>query len=681
MPLFYCTGGAVITGTAWPYGDGACYCVVKRKQLYVIILLCLGDVCLSLAGRKSCHFLKAHVPRVIKATGGRANRIWAACEDPFQSRGQLLHLLLQALETSCAKETTAALEQELADMAACPSPSRYFFICLLHLVQIVVAFRRVCYFTNWSRDLQQAGARFQLSDVEPFLCTHLLYAFAAAHPDNATLAPIVTLKAASEREELQRYVDFNSLKRANPQLRTMLSVGGSIQANKDFVQVVSTADGRRKFAVNTVEYLRTWGFDGLDIDWEYPGDPPDTKRNFTLLLQELRLAFQADATSRQSASLLLSVAAPVSQIQMDAGYEIEQVSSLVDFINLMAYDFHGSWNTITSFNSPLYGRRGDPRFSPDLSVNWAVQAWLQKGAEAEKLVLGIAGYGQSFTLQNQSQHGVGAPTTGPGVPGRWRRMAGQLSYFEVCEYLAAGGVSVWDDLQRVPYVYLHDQWVGYDNPDSIKDKVDFAMGHSLGGAMLWSLDMDDFRGAFCGKGRYPLLSAMVSAISDHFPDVQVKIVDQTTHAHPSSLHTPTPIQPLPGISLIPDTSTQAVRVTVAPTPQPGVSVTRDPRQPGSLVPRVTEVGPGLHVSPSHAHTDAGTPGTQTTLATSTRSTTTATSTVKTSSPPEVTSQRVVVLTELRSGSRARHAPLASWLCQLVAAALVAFLASAGLMAA
>nr|KAG5710120.1 hypothetical protein BaRGS_006639 [Batillaria attramentaria] len=118
-------------------------------------------------------------------------------------------------------------------------------------------------------------------------------------------------------------------------------------------------------------------------------------------------------------------------------------------------------------------------------------------------------------------------------------MAGQLAYFEVCEYQTAGGTAVWDDLQRVPYVYLQDQWVGYDDPDSIKDKVDFAVGHSLGGAMLWSLDMDDFRGAFCGKGRYPLLTAMVTAISDHFPDVSVKLLDDTTHPHPSGLLTTT----------------------------------------------------------------------------------------------------------------------------------------------
>ncbi|KAK7112902.1 chitinase-3-like protein 1 [Littorina saxatilis] len=416
-------------------------------------------------------------------------------------------------------------------------------LCLFCLLHTAAAFRRVCYFTNWSRDLQQAGARFRLTDVEPFLCTHLVYAFAAVQPSNSSLAPIVTLLAEGQQEELQRYRDFNALKKVNAELRTMLSVGGSIQANKDFVQVVSSDSGRKRFAANSVMYLRTYGFDGLDIDWEYPGDQPDTKLNFTQLLRELRSSFNVDAESRGKAPLLLSVAAPVSEAQMRDGYDVPQVSSLVDFVNLMAYDFHGSWNSITSFNSPLYARAEDPRFSPELSVNWAVQAWLQKGAEAQKLVLGIAGYGQSFTLKDPSKHGVGAPTNGSGKEGRWRRMEGQLSYYEICEYITNGGTEVWDDLQRVPYVYLGDQWVGYDNPDSINDKVNFALQHSLGGVMLWALDMDDFRGAFCGKGRYPLLSAMVSAIGDKMPDVRVRLTDTVTWPHPDNVTTPAPTSP------------------------------------------------------------------------------------------------------------------------------------------
>ncbi|KAL8590131.1 hypothetical protein ACOMHN_010326 [Nucella lapillus] len=414
-------------------------------------------------------------------------------------------------------------------------------LCLLH--PACSQFRRVCYFTNWSRDLQEAEARFRLSDVEPHLCTHLVYAFAAVQRHNSSLAPIVTQQMEGQGEELLRYREFNALKEVNVDLKTLLGVGGSVQTNEDFVQIVSSESSRKQFANNVLLHLRTWGFDGLDIDWEYPGDPPETKLNFVLLLREIRRTFAEEAEKRKASPLLLSVAAPVSQAPMTAGYDIPQVSSLVDFINLMAYDFHGSWNSLASFNSPLYARLGDPRFSPELSVNWAVQQWLKKGAEPGKLVLGIAGYGQSFTLVDPDQHGVGAPTQSSGTAGPYRHMSGQLAYYEVCEVMRAGGIEVWDDLQRVPYVYLGNQWVGYDNPRSIKDKVDFAVQHSLGGVMLWSLDMDDFRGAFCSKGRYPLLTAMVTAIGDNFPEVSVKIHDTATWAHPEGKMTPLPTTP------------------------------------------------------------------------------------------------------------------------------------------
>lgn len=75
-------------------------------------------------------------------------------------------------------------------------------------------------------------------------------------------------------------------------------------------------------------------------------------------------------------------------------------------------------------------------------------------------------------------------------------------------------------------------------------QVDYAVKHKLGGIMLWSLDLDDFRGAFCGQGRYPLLKAIVSAVGSHYPDVSVKVVDSNTVPHPSSTTLPTSISTL-----------------------------------------------------------------------------------------------------------------------------------------
>lgn len=101
----------------------------------------------------------------------------------------------------------------------------------------MLGFRRVCYFTNWSRDIKVVDTRFDLDDIEPYLCTHLLYAFAALNASSATLMPIVTHLAERQEDEFQRYRQFNAIKGTNPQLKTLLSVGGSVQANEDFVTV------------------------------------------------------------------------------------------------------------------------------------------------------------------------------------------------------------------------------------------------------------------------------------------------------------------------------------------------------------------------------------------------------------------------------------------------------------
>ncbi|XP_041374189.1 chitinase-like protein 3, partial [Gigantopelta aegis] len=398
----------------------------------------------------------------------------------------------------------------------------------------------VCYFTNWSGDLLIPGAHFEISDINPKLCTHLMFAFAKIDTQSFQLHPTRT-DDQGESGELGRYIEFSQLKRKNPKLLTMLSVGGSLQANAGFGEIVTSEEGRRLFAKNCVGYLRKWGFDGIDLDWEYPGDPPETKRNFTILIQDIRQVIEDEPRTARQKKLLMSLAAPVSEDKITRGYEVEKVASIVDFINLMAYDFHGPWNQITGLNAPLYPREGDWRFTPDLNVVSAVKTWTDRGAPREKIVLGFAGYGSSYTLNNTAETSVGAAVADVGRPGPYRLMKGQLSYYEICILLQDGATYQWDDLQKNPYVYINDTWVGFDDEHSIDVKVDWIIEQQLGGVMFWSLDLDDFKGSFCNKGKYPLLRAIVTAVARHYPDVVVPPYENTTEVTTSSITTPKPV--------------------------------------------------------------------------------------------------------------------------------------------
>ncbi|ESO82211.1 hypothetical protein LOTGIDRAFT_237110 [Lottia gigantea] len=399
------------------------------------------------------------------------------------------------------------------------------------------AFRRVCYFTNWSCDLLEPAAHFCIKDIDPQYCSHLIYAFANINTSTLELSPTRPDDVGVNGSK-PRYEKFNEFKLAYPELKTLLSVGGSLQQSLGFAKAVSDAQSRRLFSINTVEYLRRWNFDGLDLDWEYPGDPLGTKRNYTLLLHDLRLQFSEEASQSGKPRLLISIAAPVSPEKREKGFQVENVAREVDFINLMAYDFFGGWNKIAGFNSPLYGRKSDPRFSPSMNVEWTVNQWIVNGADRQKLTVGIAGYGVAYILTNDTDYSVGAEVVGPADKGPYRHMKGQLSYYEICEVFE-NATYEWDPVQKSPYAYINNKWVGYDNNRSVTEKVDWMVEQNLGGVMIWSFDLDDFKGTFCKQGKFPLLKSIHQAVAKHFPEIELQPSTTTTTTGTSTTTEPT----------------------------------------------------------------------------------------------------------------------------------------------
>ena len=175
----------------------------------------------------------------------------------------------------------------------------------------------------------------------------------------------------------------------------------------------------------------------------------------------------------------------------------------------MAYDYHGSWNKNTGHNSPLFARQGQTGDQLLLNQEATIDAWIELGAKAEKLVLGLAMYGRTFTLKTKKMNGMNAPSTDAGQSGPYTQAPGFLSYYEICNLMTNDGwTKEWNDEQKIPYAFKDDQWVGFDDPESIRLKCDYAVKRKLAGAMIWSLDLDDFTGSFCSEGKYPLLRSI-----------------------------------------------------------------------------------------------------------------------------------------------------------------------------
>jgi chitinase len=439
-----------------------------------------------------------------------------------------------------------------------------FFISTLLLLALTghsLAYLRVCYYTNWSQ-YRPEGVKFFPENVDVNLCSHLIYAFATMEGNR--------LKAFEWNDESEpwmkgMYERFNDLKKINPNLKTLIAVGGWNFGTAKMTAMLATKANRDEFVSTSIEFLRTRGFDGLDLDYEYPGSrgsPADDKQRFTLLTQELRAGFEAEAAQTGNDRLLLTAAVGAGKPTIDAGYEIDLISKEFDFINLMSYDLNGAWNNYTGHNSPLYPRAAENGNNSLLNIEWAANYWVSKGAPKEKLIIGLATYGRGFQLCDESKTEIGSCAKEGNAAGTYTREKGFLSYYEICEKLRnPGSVKVWNSEHEAPYVHYPGQWggrewIGYDDRDSLTIKVNWLKASGFGGWMTWCLDLDDFTGNFCGEGPYPLITRMNQALLGEVPTLPPT---QSTTTDPNASTTPAPT-PVPTTTV----STTTVSTTTDP---------------------------------------------------------------------------------------------------------------------
>ncbi|KAJ8954361.1 hypothetical protein NQ318_011034, partial [Aromia moschata] len=408
--------------------------------------------------------------------------------------------------------------------------------------------------------------KFDLSFIEPALmfCTHLVYGYAGINPDTNKLVPLNEVFDVTK----ENYRHITDLKRRYPGLRVLLSVGGNSdvsgegsEKNLIYRTVLESVDKRLSFINSAKDIVKHYGFDGLDLAWEFPENKPkkirsgfkqfwvglkhkivgestldenaeEHKEQFIALVRELRNNFRHDG-------LLLTLS-----VLPELYYDPRQLAPHVDFVTLHAYDFYTPERNPkeADYTAPIYELIDR---KPDENGDYQVRYWLQQGCPNNKLVFGIPTYGRAWKMDDDSGlTGVPPlPIDGAAEAGPYTNEAGLLSYPEICTKIAtpneikAGYLGklrkskrpnetiryLYENIGMFPIAMLPNVmvgtyayrlpkddtagiWVSFEDPDTAGQKASYVKAKGLGGVAIVDLTLDDFRG-LCTGDKYPLLRA------------------------------------------------------------------------------------------------------------------------------------------------------------------------------
>lgn len=279
-----------------------------------------------------------------------------------------------------------------------------------------------------------------------------------------------------------------ALKRRHPHLKIVVSVGG--WGAGGFSEAAATPAGRQQFADSAARLLVAHDADGLDVDWEYPGSDlakigarSDDRANFTALLRTVRETLQRTAaTQGRTEPYLLTIASADSKY-VD-GIDLAAVAPLLDWFNVMTYDFNNSLTRLAGHHSGLYPAAVAP--SDARTTSRAVRQYLAAGVPTDKIVIGAAFYALRFDGVKPEHDGLYQPYDKFGGAIAWRDLKRDFINRQ-------GYRRHWDDRADAPYLWnpTTRSLIVYDDPASLAAKADYVKLHHLGGIMFWQAGQDD----------------------------------------------------------------------------------------------------------------------------------------------------------------------------------------------
>jgi len=334
--------------------------------------------------------------------------------------------------------------------------------------------KMVGYYAAWA-----AYSGYTPNQIDATKLTHINYAFANIGSD-------LKITLGYPDIDSNNIKLLNSLKQTNPNLKTLISIGGWNWSGR-FSDAALTDASRTAFADSCVSFITQYGFDGIDLDWEYPVSGglttnvkrAEDKQNFTLLLQKIREKLDARGAIDQK-HYLLTIAGGAGSSYVN-NIEITKLPQYLDYANIMTYDLHGTWDRYTDLLAPLYTNTdSSPQYKA--SVDNGICAWLNASFPAGKLVLGIPFYGYIYSSVNNSNNGLYQTFAG----------ANSISFQSIAtNYLNKPGFTRYFHSQsKAPWLFNGSVFISYEDEQSIPYKTDYIKLKGLGGAMIWELSQD-----------------------------------------------------------------------------------------------------------------------------------------------------------------------------------------------
>ncbi|KAL4783534.1 hypothetical protein BJX76DRAFT_368377 [Aspergillus varians] len=347
--------------------------------------------------------------------------------------------------------------------------------------------RIIGYYEAFKHDKSCQGMTIKQIPVESL--THVNYAFAYISPDDYEIGPMPDIPEKT-------LTDFTALKERNPHAVLGVSIGGwTFNDNKTdtqivFAEIASTAENRSKFIKKLLSFMRHYGFDAVDLDWEYPGAPDrqpkdwdskDDGKNYVKLMKDIRQAFDDEDLEYE-----LSFTAPTSYWYL-RWFEIYDMVEAVHYMNLMSYDLHGVWDSDNPIGSRVLGHTNLTEISQALDLLW------RNDVPARKVNMGLAFYARTFELEDKHCTKPGCKFKHGGKKGACTATEGILAYSEIVDIVAEDDITpVYDKENAIKYiVWDENQWISYDDQQTFQQKIKFFNEQGLGGLLIWAIDQDD----------------------------------------------------------------------------------------------------------------------------------------------------------------------------------------------